>query len=113
MGIFSPDVPFISEDPLLVVASLPHGTYRGVPIARAAFGIMPREKNIGLLPAEKESKITSVREAVGGVATMLAMSEVEMRPYSSVHLKQAGKRFADFTERPTLLLSAMMKNLSH
>ena len=108
---FPPEMPFTSEDPLLVVTNDLHGKYRAIPIACATFGISPQERSIGLLKAEEESNLATIREAVGGVATMLAMSEVGLAPYSAEDLRLAGNRFAQFTEHPALLLPAIARRL--
>lgn len=107
---FPSEYPFTLEDPLLVVASFPHGTYRGVPIARAAFGIKER-KAVRLLHAEKEPLRTHAIEAVGGLATKLAIMEIGVQPYSEEDLERAGKRFAEFTENPRLLVPAAARRL--
>jgi len=111
LGLFTKEELFTPEDPLLVVTSKLHGEFRGIPIARAAFGIEGKD-GVHLKGAEKEPIATYLREAVGGVATKLALAEAGVTPYSSDDLEIAGKRFAEFTQRPALLLRALARRIA-
>lgn len=106
-GLFT-DTEFTPDDPLLLVASRPHGVYRGVPIARAAYGI--GRHGVRVLPAEREGRKTTIREAVGGVAARVAIREAQVRPRDPETLGAAARRFKEFTENPAALVPVAIRS---
>lgn len=107
-GFFA-DTEFASDDPLLLVASKEHGAYRGVPIARAAYGIA-EHRAVQVLPAERERRKTALREAIGGVATRVAIRETQVIPRDPITLATAARRFEEFVKTPALLAPAAIRS---
>jgi hypothetical protein len=101
---------FTPEDPLLLVASNPHGKKRGAPIARAAYGI-EQSSAIHILPAERESYLTHVRETMGGIATVLAISEAQVQALDLDSLHEAALGFEAYTQKPSLLVPAAVRHM--
>jgi len=89
----------------MVVASGPHGKQRGIPIARAAYGI-ENHLAIALLCGEQESPLAVARERIGGLATRIALAEIGVPPFDADTLSKAGDRFEELATHPTLLIPA-------
>lgn len=103
---FFVDIEFSQEDPLLLVASKQHGRYRAAPIAKAAYGIA-ESSAVRVLSAEQENRRTAIREAVGGVATCVALREASVKSHDPDSLAKAARIFEGFTSSPATLIPAV------
>lgn len=106
---FFDNTEFSEEDPLLLIASKQHGHYRGVPIARAAYGISAGQA-VRVLSAERERSKTIIRETVGGVATRMAIREANVEPRNPHSLAKAASIFEAFTANPASLVPALLRS---
>jgi len=100
-GFFEGKV-FNNENPLLVVASRRHGEQRGVPLARAAFGIN-EHGGVGLLVAEAGSYLEYAKEYMGGLAVQKALKEVRPAPFNADDMGAVGNRYHDLISSPLSL----------
>jgi hypothetical protein len=92
-GFFNGEV-FSAFNPLIVVASLPHGRERGVPIARAGFGI-DDHAGVGVLAAERDPLKMTMMERIGGLATNKAIADVQPQPFNADDMAAVGERFEE------------------
>lgn len=82
---------FTNENPLLVVGSQQHIVHRGLPLARAAFGITAPYGALWL-PAETENLKTRAQEVVLGAMTRRAIEQVDPAPWSAEDMSSVGAR---------------------
>jgi hypothetical protein len=95
---------FTAQNPLLVGASIPQGRYRGVPLARAGFGIEDHT-GVGVLAGEKETPIVAFRELMGGMATAHAIHDVEPHPFNATDMAVVGVVFEGLVHNPRELIT--------
>lgn len=92
-GFFQKTV-FDATNPLILVASKPHGQERGAPLARVGFGIEDWA-GVGVLIAEAEPLVTRIKERIGGLATNISIQEIQPQPYSVDDMAAVGERFEE------------------
>jgi len=82
---------FTDENPLLTVGSRQHAIRRGIPLARAAFGITEQYGAL-CLPAERENFRTRAQEVLLGAMTMRAIEQVNPEPWNAEDMERVGAR---------------------